>query len=95
MTLMMMYTKLISVSINYKDGYLIKNGQSKKVSKRQTEYSIAEKPTFIEFMSYIFFCGGAISGPWYEYKDFRNFINKEAHYKQIPSTFKPAMIRFV
>jgi len=34
MTLMMMYTKLISVSINYKDGYLMRNGKSDKVSKR-------------------------------------------------------------
>lgn len=35
MTLMMMYTKLISVSINYKDGYLMANYKDHKVSKRQ------------------------------------------------------------
>jgi len=70
MTLMMMYTKLISVSINYKDGYLVANNRDHNVSKRQQQYAVCGKPTLLEFLSYMFFCGGAISGPWYEYTDF-------------------------
>lgn len=45
-------------------------------------------------MAYIYFCGGAISGPWFEYLDFDNYCKGLGRYKKIPSTFWPAMSRF-
>lgn len=45
-------------------------------------------------MSYMYFCGGAISGPWFEFRDFDQYCKGEGRYKQIPSTFYPALKRF-
>ena len=54
-----------------------------------------EVPSFFDFMSYLYYCGAAISGPWYEYKDFKQLIHKEGDFKEIPSTILPALTRFI
>lgn len=41
----------------------------------------------------MYFCGGTIAGPFYEYKDYKNFMEKKEHYSSIPSTFIPTLIR--
>ena len=46
-------------------------------------------------MSYLYFCGAAISGPWYEYKDFKQMIAKEGEWKEIPSPIKAGLTRFM
>lgn len=45
-------------------------------------------------MAYMYFCGAVISGPWFEFKDFQNYCRGKEQYKDIPSTFKPAIVRF-
>jgi lysophospholipid acyltransferase len=32
-------------------------------------------PGFFDFFSYLYYCGAAISGPFYEYKDFHDMIH--------------------
>ena len=61
---------------------------------REKKYAVQEFPTFFEYMGYLYFCGAAISGPFYEYKDFIQMIRKEGDFKNVPSTTKPALIRF-
>ena len=46
-------------------------------------------------MSYLYFCGAAISGPFYEFKDFEQMMAREGHYKDVPSTLKPGLTRFL
>jgi hypothetical protein len=41
----------------------------------------------------MYFCGGTLSGPFFEYKDFDNFIHLNSHYKNIPSTIVPTLKR--
>lgn len=41
----------------------------------------------------MYFCGGAISGPWFEFKDFKDYMAREGHYKNIPSTVVPTLKR--
>ena len=41
----------------------------------------------------MYFCGGAISGPWFEFKDFQDYMAREGHYKNIPSTVVPTLKR--
>ena len=43
----------------------------------------------------MYFCGATIAGPFYEFKDYKNFIEKKEHYKNIPSTFIPSLIRYL
>lgn len=40
------------------------------LKSRELKYAVEDIPSFFNFMSYIYFCGASISGPWYEYKDF-------------------------
>lgn len=42
----------------------------------------------------MYYCGGTIAGPFFEYKDYTNFINRTNHYQAIPSTIIPTIIRF-
>jgi hypothetical protein len=58
-------------------------------------YAIKDTPSFFDFLSYVFYCGGTISGPFYEYKDFDNFINKKDIYVTIPNTMIPTIKRFL
>ena len=72
-----------------------KEGKEAVLKPREKAYAIEQVPSFFDFMSYLYFCGAAISGPWYEYKDFKQMISKEGDFKDIPSTVKPALLRFV
>jgi hypothetical protein len=41
----------------------------------------------------MYYCGGTLSGPFFEYHDFMLFIEKEERYKNIPSTIVPTLKR--
>ena len=75
MNLMFNFSRLTSLACCIRDGDKI--AQAKKADKeadlkpREKAYAVTETPSFFDFMSYLYFCGAAISGPWYEYKDFR------------------------
>ena len=49
-----------------------------------------------DYMSYLYFVGAPIAGPWLEFKDLMDFFRVTGHYENIlnVSTLKPAMIRF-
>lgn len=52
-------------------------------------------PTPLEMMSYVFFCGGCICGPFFEYSDYINFIENKEHYTKIPSSIGASLVRLV
>lgn len=74
-----------------------KNGDvvAPDLKRRELAYAIEEIPSFFDFISYLYFCGAAISGPFYEYKDFHQMMAREGHYKDVPSTLKPGLMRFL
>ena len=41
----------------------------------------------------MYFCGATIAGPFFEYKDYINLIEKKEEYQKIPSTVLPALKR--
>lgn len=57
-------------------------------------YAIKEAPSFSDFLGYMYYCGGTIAGPHYEYADYINFIERKGHYLKIPSSFIPTLKRF-
>lgn len=74
MNLMFNFCKVTSLACCVRDG--IKANEAKKKGKevdlktREKVYLIEEGiPSFFDFMSYLYFCGGAISGPFFEFKD--------------------------
>jgi hypothetical protein len=58
---------------------------------------VKEMPSPFDFTSYMYFCGSAISGPWFEFKDLMQLLRVEGHYKDIhnESTFLPGMSKFI
>ena len=74
MNLMFNYCKLTSVVCCIKDGQAVKIArkldQEPDLKRREKLYAVEDVPSFFDFISYLYFCGAAISGPFYEYKDF-------------------------
>jgi hypothetical protein len=58
---------------------------------------VEEIPSIFDFLSYMYFCGAPISGPWIEYKDLIQYFRFEGHYEKVneTSTFWLAIMRFV
>jgi hypothetical protein len=50
-------------------------------------------PSIMEILGYVYFPGGTMCGPFFEFSDYKNFIEKNGHYKNIPSTIAPSLIR--
>ena len=75
MNLMFNFSRLTSLACCIRDGDKIvqakKVGKEAELKPREKAYAVEKMPSFFDFMSYLYFCGAAISGPWYEYKDFR------------------------
>jgi len=70
-TLMMMnLCRITSVAICYKDGVVPEIDRESKLKTRERYYAIDKCPSFYDFLGYMYFCGGTIAGPFYEYKDF-------------------------
>jgi len=97
--------KISAIAINYRDGAVPeeKRGTELKTSKDffkcwlilgEREYLIEKLPSFYDYMGYMYYCGGTIAGPFFEYKDYLYFINRTGCYSAIPSTFVPTLIRF-
>ena len=88
MTLMFSYCKNTSLACNIADGYNIKKTLASKeplLKKREIEFSVSEVPSILDYFSYMYFGGSAISGPWFEFKDLMQFFKAEGHYKDVHS----------
>lgn len=51
-------------------------------------------PSLFDYLGYIYICCGTIAGPFFEFKNYKLFINKQGNYANIPSTYKQTLIRF-
>ena len=74
--------KYSSFAFCYEDG-----GKDIKtmVNKHHKEKRIIDMPSFLEYSSYIYFYPTTIIGPFIEYKDFINFIDKKDCYQNLTS----------
>ena len=99
MNLMFNFSRLTSLACCIRDGEKMaqakKEGKEADLKPREKAYAVEEVPSFFDFMSYLYFCGAAISGPWYEYKDFRQMIKQEGDFKDIPSPIWAGTKRYI
>jgi D-alanyl-lipoteichoic acid acyltransferase DltB (MBOAT superfamily) len=108
--LMYNYCRITSLACCIKDGTMVKRARDKlkdgqrkvplkelgvDLKARELRFALEETPSFVEFLSYIYFCGAAISGPWYEFSDFNNMINLSGDFASVPSTVRPALRRYL
>ena len=59
----------------------------------EREYLVETLPSFYDYMGYMYYCGCTIAGPFFEYKDYINFIHRTGHYSSIPSTILATLNR--
>ena len=78
MNLMFNFCRVTSLACCLKDGQVLtkarKDGKEPDLKTREIRYAIEEFPSFFDYISYLYFCGAAISGPFYEFKDFKLMI---------------------
>jgi len=77
---MVLVAKLWGFSFAYKDGGMPVG----ELSEYQKNNRIEKMPSVLEFLAYVSFCNGAILGPWFEFKDFLDFMYLENHYAEMP-----------
>jgi len=88
---MLLTAKLSALGFCYKDG----GEKDENLLKEQIERKVVNVPNPLEMMSYVFYCGASICGPFYEYSDYINYIEEKGVYANIPNTFIPSLIRLV
>jgi lysophospholipid acyltransferase len=106
--MMMNLCRLTAISINYRDGGVPMPKDDKEDTLKPSKcsllpycfigeraHAIAKIPSFFDYLGYMYYCGGTIAGPFYEYNDYINFIERTGHYSKIPSTFIPTIQRFI
>jgi D-alanyl-lipoteichoic acid acyltransferase DltB (MBOAT superfamily) len=99
MNLMFNYCRVTSLACCIRDGLTMKESREKGIEpdlkRREKVYAVEEIPSFFDFISYLYFCGAAISGPFYEFKDFQQMMAREGDFKDVPSTLRPGLMRFL
>jgi len=79
--------KLTAFAWNYYDGGKKENDLPPS-SRRQ---AIRTFPNILEFFGFVFFFGGFLVGPSFQFNDYVQFVKKEGPFANYPSTFIPAM----
>jgi hypothetical protein len=92
---MILMTKLWGLSWAYKDGGV----KLDTLTKDQLERKVMHLPNILEYLSFVFFSGGCLLGPFIEYSDFKDWIELTNNYTNLPigikgvATIKPALTR--
>lgn len=84
----------MALAFNYKDGDPKYKG---KLSKREEAMAVEEVPGLLDHFAYLLFPASAISGPFFEFRPFDEFINLRGKYGKLTPTqcWAPAVKRFV
>jgi lysophospholipid acyltransferase len=81
-----------SESLKTEDG----NGKPQQVlSEEQQERMVIKKPSFLEIISYTSFPAANMCGPFFEFKDYINFIEQKDRYTTIPASFKHTLLKLL
>ena len=84
---MLQVLKLQALAWNYKDG----GTDPALLTPEQKDKMAILFPNFLEFSSYTFYCNTAALGVFFEFTDYKRFIEKTHEYKNIPSTLRPSL----
>ena len=88
---MILTAKLSALAYCYRDG----GEKDENLLPEQIERKVAKLPTILEVLSYVYFPCSAICGPFFEFSDYKIFIERKDRYANIPSTAKTAMMKFL
>ncbi|KAJ3080235.1 lysophospholipid acyltransferase, partial [Quaeritorhiza haematococci] len=68
-----------------------KDENGKDLHPSQKRRAIVEMPSLIEYLGYMFFFGGFLVGPSFEFKDYKDFIDQRPPFDSIPSSAIPTL----
>jgi D-alanyl-lipoteichoic acid acyltransferase DltB (MBOAT superfamily) len=90
---MISFCKQMGLALCYKDG---DEDNFKNCTGREKAKAVKQKPSLVNYLSYMFFVGQVISGPFSEYCDFEDWLHLRNKYKKIKyfETWLPALKRF-
>ena len=81
---MILTTKLSAMAFCYRDGAY--DNDTLKVQSIAVQNKIESKPTLLEVLSYVYFSSSCICGPFFEFADYRNYIEMQGVFANIPNT---------
>ena len=84
---MLLVCKLSSLGFCYKDG----GEDQSKLTPDQKARMVVELPTPLEVLSYTFFCQTCALGVFFEFSDYKRFIERTHEYKNVPSPILPSL----
>jgi lysophospholipid acyltransferase len=92
---MVLTLKLISVAVCYQDGLK----QEEDLTAYQQSHRLTELPSPLAYMSYLFAGGNLLAGPFFEIKDYLQFVNREGVWasdacrRGSPNPLVPGLVR--
>ncbi|KAL4442125.1 hypothetical protein ABPG77_011386 [Micractinium sp. CCAP 211/92] len=94
---MVLTLRLIAVAVSYQDGAAPPEGLREYAARKR----LPELPSPLEFLSYLFAAGNLLAGPFFEARDFKDYVERKGEWdeadpaKRIPSPLLPGLARFV
>jgi hypothetical protein len=85
---MLQVCKLSGLAFCYKDG----GEDSKSLTKDQQVRVVKKLPSVLEIASYTYFISNSALGVFFEFSDYKRFIERTDEYKQVPSPIKSSLI---
>jgi len=87
---MILTIKLTSFAYNVSDG-----DRLDKCDKEQKKYAVTRMPSLLEFYSFVYYFGGFLAGPAFEFSDYRAFMERSVSKDGCPSAWVPSLTKFV
>lgn len=79
--------KLSALAYCYQDGCT----DSAKLTQDQRDRMVTKLPSILEFWSYIWYCQACALGVFFEFADYKRFVERSHEYKDIPSPILPSL----
>lgn len=84
---MLLICKLSALAFCYKDG----GENPKNLTEEQRQWKVSYLPGLLEYTSYVFFCNGAALGVFFEFSDYKKFIERTHEYEHVPCPILPSL----
>ena len=84
---MLLVCKLSALAFCYKDGGM----DESKLTEDQKKKQVKELPNLLEFISYVWYCNACALGVFFEYSDYKRFIERTHEYEKVPSPILPSL----
>ena len=89
--LVILWNKLSTLGFCYKDD----SKDTSHFDKHRLRCKIHDVPSLYELISYSCYPGGCIVGPYFEFKDYINFIEQKEQYSSIPLSLSKGLLKYV